>query len=289
MLALSALVAAAFVACGAPDPTTTTTSAGGGTATSGSAVASTGTSGGAVASTGTGGSAVASTGTGGSLTPEEQVDKFCQDVIAPFCEALFACCADPAKLDSAGKTVAGCKTKLAMECNAQGVPGIVGQLKAGNTALDEARLAACVSSLTSMKAGGATCVRPPWFVLQLDCISAFQGIIPPGGACNPFMLSDQQFIPCKDGSCDLDTCIGFLATGAACDPSKNDSGAAGCNYVNRELCIGTGTTGTCGLQGEIGDPCYDAGKNGGFSCKSMSCGPGGKCIAPTAAEICVQG
>jgi hypothetical protein len=174
-------------------------------------------------------------------------------------------------------------------CTTDSSGGILAQAKLGNTVLDEARLAACVSTLVSMKAGGAACVRPPWFVLQLDCATSFQGTIAPGAACDDSMLPDQGYIPCKDGVCVNGKCKAFIASGAACDPSQNNTAAAGCNYAKGELCIGTGTTGQCGPQGEVGDACGDPGQDKSFSCKSMSCGPDGKCIAPTANGICLQG
>jgi len=209
--------------------------------------------------------------------------------IGPLCEALFACCTDPVQLESAGKTVEGCKTKQAMKCTPEISDAILTQAKAGNTVLDEARLAKCVAGLVSMKAGGAACVRPPWFLLELDCVSAFQGTIAPGAACDASMLHDTGYIPCKDGVCEDGKCKAFLATGAACDPSQNNMAAAGCNYAKGELCVGTGTTGKCGPQGEVGDACGDPGHDKSFSCRSMSCGPDGKCIAPTANGICSQG
>jgi hypothetical protein len=277
VLALSALCTAAFVACSSPDPSTTTSTGSGGGSTSTSD------------STATSGSTTASTGTGSGLTGEAQVAKLCDDVVGPMCTALFACCTDPVKLASAGTTVEGCKAKLAMECTADITGGILAQAKAGNTVLDEAKLAACVTKLGSMAAGGAACVMPPWFVLQLDCATSFQGTLAPGAACDSSMLPDQDYIPCKDGVCENGKCKAFIASGAACDPTQNNTAAAGCNYANGELCIGTGTVGKCGPQGKVGDPCPDPGQDKSFSCESLSCGPAGTCVAPTAVGICAQG
>ncbi len=56
---------------------------------------------------------------------------------------------------------------------------ILAQAEAGNTVLDQARLAACVASLEGMKGGGASCSRPPTFVVLLDCVTAFKAPSPP--------------------------------------------------------------------------------------------------------------
>jgi hypothetical protein len=269
MLALSALVTTAFVACGDPDPNTT-------------ASTSTGAGGGST-------SATASTGTGSGLTPEAQAAKFCDDITPPYCEALFACCTDAMKLMSAGGTVEGCKTKFAADCATQIAGPILEQVKAGATALDEARLATCVTRLDGMKSGSAACTEPPTLLLEFECVAAFQGTIAPGGTCDSTNLHDDEYIVCKDGVCDNGKCKAFLATGAACDPSQNSMAAAGCNYANSELCVGTGTTGKCGAAGEIGAACELADQDKSFDCKSRSCGPNKTCIAPTAYGLCTSG
>jgi hypothetical protein len=53
---------------------------------------------------------------GNPSTPEAQTTKFCADVVAPFCDALFACCVDPQTLDLYGGSVAACNTKFAASC-----------------------------------------------------------------------------------------------------------------------------------------------------------------------------
>jgi hypothetical protein len=293
ILALLTLPAAAFIACSSAETSTSTS-----TTTTNTTTTTTGGSGGGSASasgsggaesTSTGMGTATSTGTGGALTPDAQVAKLCADVVAPYCEALFACCMDPMILANVGGTVEGCKTKTASECTNDAGQGILPQVKAGNTTLDPTRLAACVARLQGMKAGGAACTRPPTFVLQLDCITAFQGTIAPGAACDATDLHDDEFLPCKDGVCTGGKCQAFLASGAACDPSQNNFAAGGCNYPNGELCVGTGTVGKCGPQGAVGDACGDAGHDKSFSCASMSCGPAGTCIAPTADGLCSAG
>jgi hypothetical protein len=265
ILALSALSASAFLACGSTEPSGAT-------------------------STGAGGEAsTSSTGTGSVLTPEAQTAKFCDDIVAPYCEALFACCADPMKLMSAGGTVAGCKTKFADECAMQIAGPILEQVKAGATALDEARLGVCVTKLTGMKSGGAACTEPPTLLLEDECVASFQGTIAPGGACDSTNLHDDEYIPCKDGVCDTGKCKAFLASGAACDPTMNNQAAAGCNYANSELCVGTGMVGKCGPAGDVGAPCAVPDNDKAFDCKSRSCGLDGTCIPATAFGLCTAG
>ena len=193
LVALSALSAAAFLACGPTDLATGTTCSG---------------SGGEEST----GSTTATTGTGSGLTPEAQAARFCDDITAPYCEALFACCADPMKLMSAGGTVADGKTKFAGECAMQIAGPILEQIKAGATALDEARLGVCVSKLTGMKSGGAACTEPATLLLELECVASFQGTIASGGACDSTDLHDDEHIPCKDGVCDNGRCKAFLTS-----------------------------------------------------------------------------
>src|SRR6185503_11239148 len=99
------------------------------------------------ASTGTGGSestsTSTSTGTGSTLTAAAQVAKLCDDTITPYCEAILACCTDPTTVAKLGGTVEGCKTKLAADCAKNLGEKILPQAEAGNTVLDQARLAAC--------------------------------------------------------------------------------------------------------------------------------------------------
>lgn len=287
ILALLSLSTAAFVACSSSESTTSSASSASSASStsSGNGGGTTGTGGSEGTSTGTS----ASTGTGSTLTAADQVAKLCDDIVTPYCEAILACCTNPTTVANIGGTVEGCKTKLAADCAKNLGEGVLQQAEAGNTVLDEARLAACVSDLASMKAGGAACTRPPTFVLQRDCVSAFQGTLAPGAACDVAKLSDNEAIPCKEGVCDSGKCVAFLPSGAACNPSAGNFLPGGCNYVNGERCNGAGVMGTCGPQGAIGALCWDAGKDKSFTCKSLSCGPAGTCIAPTAIGLCSSG
>jgi hypothetical protein len=213
--------------------------------------------------------------------------KFCGDVTAPFCQALFACCTDPQTLTNNGGSEANCEVKFAAACEAQIGVYIKPQITAGNTALDTVRLAACVSTLDAMKAGGNACTRPPRFVMELDCIAAFQGKIAPGAACNSSNLPDIAYIICDKGRCNAGTCMPFLATGAVCDPAGAFSG--GCDYPDGEHCALNGGMGTCGPLGKVGDACQTPNQDKSADCYSMSCGPAGNCIAPTAYGICTGG
>ena len=107
---------------------------------------------------GCGSSSSTTTADGGSttpLTPDAQTAKLCSDAVAPFCDALFACCADPQTLARFGGSADACKTTFAASCKTDLGDAILPSAKAGATVLDESRLAACVASLGGMKAGGA--------------------------------------------------------------------------------------------------------------------------------------
>ncbi|MEP7120184.1 MAG: hypothetical protein ABJE95_04700 [Byssovorax sp.] len=269
-LLLSAFFAATLAACGGSGGTAST-GAGGGSTT-----------------TGNGGSMTTTT-TAGSGGAGSELAKFCDDIDAPYCEALFACCTDQAKLDLAGGTVSGCKTKFATSCATDFGASFSPHLQNGDTVLNAAALAACVSSLTAMKGGGAACTRPPTFVLELDCVAALKGTIAPGAACDSTTLHDTEYVICDKGNCDQGKCKAFLATGATCDPTMDDTYAAGCNFPAQEHCVASGAMGKCGPIGSIGDACTPPDHDKTFSCYSMSCGPAGQCIDPTADGICAGG
>lgn len=221
-------------------------------------------------------------------TPSEQTAKFCDEVVAPFCDALFACCTDPQRLAKFGGSVAACNTQFAASCKSDIADAILPTVKLGATVLDEIRLAACVNSLRSMKSGGAACVRPPLFVVESDCVAAFRGQLASGATCEASALHDMEFVPCKAGACKAGTCNAFLANGAACDPSTNNTAAAGCNFPDGYTCSGTGNVGTCKPRAALGEACDI--DSSGFSCLSMSCGgPGATCSAPTGDQLCSGG
>jgi hypothetical protein len=218
------------------------------------------------------------------LTPEEQIAAFCDDTVAPICEAYYSCCTDPVEEANVGKTLDECKTTLTKECSGYLTTAVLPQIEAGTTALDESRLATCVSKLEDMKSDRAACATPPLLVAQHECFSAFQGTIAPGEACSVRQLDKLHYIPCQDGTCEDGKCKAFLATGAACDPSQDSTG---CNIVKGEWCIGTGTAGKCGPRSAVGESCGAPGEDRVLSCASMSCGSEGKCVAPTASGVCV--
>lgn len=267
---LSAVFAAALAACGGSSGT-----------------AATGAGGSGSTSTGNGGAMTTSTSGGGGASA--QLAKWCDDIVVPYCEALFACCTDQQKLDLEGGSVTACKTKFATSCNTDFGGWFNPHIQAGDTVLSEGALATCVSSLVAMKGGGAACTRPPTFVFELDCVAAFKGTIAAGAACNGDDLPDTQYIICDGGICDQGKCKAFLATGAACDPSQDNTAAAGCNFPAQEHCVGTGATGQCGPIGKVGDACAPPDHDKTFNCYSMSCGPAGTCVDPSADGICSGG
>jgi hypothetical protein len=284
---VSALLAAPLAACGG---------SGGSAGTGGSATTTTGNGGSMMtttsgSSTGEGGAMTTTTsgGTSGTGGASDQIAKWCGDITTPYCEALFACCTDQQKLDLEGGSVTACKTKFANECTTQVGAGFNPHIQAGDTVLNEGALATCVSSLVAMKGGGAACTRPPTFVFELDCVAAFKGTIAAGAACDSSSLIDTDFILCAGGTCDQGKCRAFLATGAACDPSTDNSSAGGCNFPAQEHCVGTGVAGKCGPIGKVGDACAPPDHDKTFNCYSMSCGPAGKCVDPTVDGICAGG
>ncbi len=222
-----------------------------------------------------------------ALAPAEQTAKLCDDVVAPFCDALFACCTDPQTLGKFGGSVAACNTKFAASCKSDIADAILPLAKLGATILDETRLSACVASLRRMKAGGTSCTRPPLWVVETDCVAAFQGQLTNGAPCDASMLSDMAYLPCKAGTCRGGACAAFRASGAACDPSTNNTAAGGCNFPDGYTCSGAGNVGSCTRRGALGEACD--GKSSAFSCDSMSCGQAGTCTAPTADRLCSGG
>lgn len=223
--------------------------------------------------------------TGTSTAGAADVAKFCDAVTAPLCESLFACCQDPMKLAQQGGSVEACKTKFATDCANDVGGSLAAAIDAGATVLDEARLATCVAELNLMSAGGAACVRPPWFVLLFDCVSAFRGTIADGASCAGFDLHDTAFVLCQSGDCDGEVCQPFLAEGAACDPSYPQQ----CDFTHGQGCVGAPGATKCGPLPDVGAACPDAGFDKTGTCKSMSCGPNGTCVPPTANGICSQG
>ena len=235
---------------------------------------------GAPAATEDGGSPEASSAGTSTLSPDDQIAKFCQDLAAPFCAALFACCADPQTLARYGGTLDACKAAFPPQCRHDYGALIVPVVTAGVTSLDTTRLAACAAKLDGMKAGGAQCTRPPVIALSEDCVASFQGTIPPGQPCDAKTLGDIEYIPCRAGQCIDGTCQAYLTVGSSCDPARSNMRGGGCNYPDGEACTGTASTAQCKKRGAPGDACLP----GAFSCESMACGTDGKC-APAAGDL----
>jgi hypothetical protein len=230
---------------------------------------------------------LACNGSGGALTPEEQIARFCDDTTTPACDAFFGCCDGSSALNGYG-TVGGCESSLGGSCNAEVTDALLPLITAGSMVLDEARLAACVSKLEGLKAGGAACVAPPLYILTFDCVAAFRGTIAPGQPCDApkVSVSALAFLPCEDGICQDGKCQAFLATGDACTPEQKDPAVGPlCNFANDEWCIGSGATGHCGPRGKIGEACGVPGEST-LECETTLCGAGGKCAAGTAKQLC---
>jgi hypothetical protein len=227
----------------------------------------------------------AAAGGGAALEPQQQMAKFCVDVVGPYCRAMFACCttSDATRL-SLGGTEAACETQFGAECRGSITDNIVRHIEAGETELDQARLAACVAKLESMKTGGAACSAPPEFVLSRDCFGALVGKLAAGAACETKGL-DLSFIVCDKGSCDQGKCVPFLAVGAACQ--NPNVAAGGCDYVAGQFCRTSGGAGECAPVGKPGDAVCQPKTDQGFSCDSATCdATGAQCIAPTPERLC---
>jgi hypothetical protein len=225
-------------------------------------------------STGAGGSAGAGGAAGqGGAGGSASATALCS-AVDPYCEALFACCANP---PFGYTSVDDCKTKFAMYCSTEIAPFVDGQINAGSTVLEPMALDACITTLAAMKPGGTACSAPPDLVFWYDCFGAFHGQIPPGGTC--LAQGDfPSFIYCKDGLCPGGQCVAFFATGASCQP------ADACNLIAGDWCI----NGTCAKGGNVGAPCSPPSSDDNLQCKSMSCGPSGTCIPPTPVGLCSQ-
>jgi len=222
-------------------------------------------------SAGSGGAGGQHAGVGGSASTAALCD-----AVTPYCEALYACCADP----PFGYTdVADCKTKFGDYCSTEVVPFVDAQVAAGSTALDPKALDGCIAKLDAMQSGGGACSAPPDLVFWYECLAAFRGQVPSGGTC-PAQGDFPSFIDCKDGLCDGAKCVAFLGTGDACSSSSG----AQCNLPAGEWCI----DGTCRARGGVGAPCSPASSDDNLACASMSCGPSGMCVAPTPSGLCSQ-
>lgn len=220
------------------------------------------------------------------------VDKFCNDIAGPFCEANWTCCLMPGA--HYGQTVDDCKTRFVTLTNnilsfcegreAGTRADLEASLRAGTTIFDPTQFNACLTLLKSMAAGGTACVEPPGEVVERACLSAFRGQILPGAPCSwQDKIFWESIAQCKDGRCETGRCVPFLKPGDACDNLTDWAKPANtmCNYPNNEGCKPSGSDagagGACAPLGEIGDMC-DLGPDHNFECKSWTCdGDAGKC------------
>jgi hypothetical protein len=255
-----------------------------------------------------------STGSGGADSDAARaiLDTFCNAVAAPFCEAVFACCASPGIFLKAGPdadvatNIKYCEQVVPEGrelplCESGRRDDIAAHLRDGFIVFDQAQFDTCLDLLKSMTAGGAACVEPPKHVLLSTCTSAFRGQIALGDAC-PYpeeLFRGRAFeagAVCKDGRCEHGKCVPFLKPGDACDLSidqqllYSNPAPIICNFVNKEVCWGdpgaggaggggdaggAAPMGTCRPQGELGDACNPGNVH---ECKSFHCDATGKCV-----------
>jgi hypothetical protein len=247
---------------------------------------------GVIQPTGTGGDAGSGAGAlggaGGSVVPSgDPIKDFCDAVTRPFCEAYFACCTEPERLDQNGGSLEGCIAEN-RDCEARlkepedGLPAALAQ---GITVLDYDRLNACVARLRALAPGGDACIEPPKRAYY-NCMSTFEGQVEAGEPCG-LIDHDMSWIECKDGHCVDGACKPFLARGEAC--VNSDDATSFCNIGQWEWCIEDGSgPPTCGDPQHIGDTCVPWGDAQELGCRSDRC-EDGECRTPTAAGMCVGG
>ncbi|MEJ7730848.1 MAG: hypothetical protein WKG00_16725 [Polyangiaceae bacterium] len=198
----------------------------------------------------------------------------------PACDALFACCSDSSVLMAHGGTPAACNQQLNDSCKTNLTPLLAPLLATGASIFDGDVLAACVSKLQALANGGASCLEPPLVAVEIDCLAAFRGQVPGGGACIA-PKDDGSFIECSHGRCLNGVCEPFLQAGDACDPGPDL-----CDYTVGLWCkTGGPPTGTCQPRGDIGAACDSPGRTA-YECKSTVCGPAGTCQAPEGTAAC---
>jgi hypothetical protein len=246
------------------------------------ATTSSGTTSSGVGSSGTGGAGGqgGSSGTGGASA---ELTSFCASVVAPFCEALFACCTDQTELDHFGGSVNLCATQFHDQCLAQGSSAGIDQLlTSGDTLLNTAELAACAADLEALS---TDCSQPPKYMLH-RCWGAFEGQVSPGGSCG-VADADLSWIECQDGACTSGTCIAFLDSSAGCLMGANPP--AYCNLGDGEQCVTDGIVlPTCGEPLVEGESCVNNTSLYPYQCWSLNCSSG-QCQPPTADLLCADG
>jgi hypothetical protein len=228
-------------------------------------------------------------GQGGSATGHPAGDQFCSATSDLFCEALYACCTDhPQGIEDFGNSVEECKEIMGPGCpNGLQKLGLPELLANGQSVLNQARLDACVSTLTAMSAGGAACVEPAFFFYLTDCLSAFEGQIPAGEDCN-LATNALSFVACKEGMCAGDyesshgVCTSYLPSGSSCATPEQDEL---CNVADGEWCVAVDASATCAPRGEVGAPCGMPDTNT-LACRSSVCGSDGTCAPVTTAALC---
>lgn len=226
-------------------------------------------------------STTGSTSTGGGGGSASPMDTFCAELATPFCEALLACCADPPT--GFGTTLPECLTQWQAECNVKLGEQLKDVIDSGDTVLDSAKLSACAAKLQAMSAGGEACKAPPFAVLQLECLSAFEAQVPVGQPCNA-ATDFPSYVQCAAGYCPSGTCEPFLTAGSPCTVDA----APYCNIAAGEWCL-PGPNGTeCAPRAALFAPCASPNQDDDLSCLSLHCDAAGICQPPTATSVCKQ-
>lgn len=213
-------------------------------------------------------------------SPAQAVKTFFGAVTGPFCDALYACCADPVFLrDFAGGTVDACKALWAdgTGLGSETLLALKRALVDGTTVFDAAQLDACIAQLNarlmSPPAGSVACLEPAANLLLNACLStAFQPQIATGAACVPWPVTpeDLSFAECQHGRCVGGKCVAFLKSGDICPlfGHASDPPDTICDFLHGEWCDGSSVTGTCVSRRELGGACD---LDSGYLCKSLTC------------------
>ncbi|UQA62657.1 hypothetical protein [Polyangium aurulentum] len=230
---------------------------------------------------GVGGTGGGGGGGGGPSAGQVQMMAFCEALPQPFCAALFACCPDPSTLAQFGSTYESCLLELPVQCENTATL-LAPNIDAGLTALDTARLDACVARLQALAAGGGACTEPPLHTYFYHCLGALEGQLAPGSTCDASKGPSHTL--CAGGACINGVCEPWLAKDEPCTP---DPLAPPCNALEGEFCMLLTDTHRCSAGADAGAAC-GVGDDAKDGCQSYTCGGDGTC-APISGEALCKG